>query len=74
MRNHIQTILIKENIFMRNFKLKFLSVLLAVIMFVTFVPNSVYAAVADLISYNDTESTVENDTENGEEGSSSTEE
>lgn len=53
---------------MRNFKLKFLSVLLAVIMFVTFVPNSVYAAVADLISYNETESTMENDTENGEEG------
>ena len=32
-------------------------------MFVTFVPNSVYAAVADLISENTTESTLENDSE-----------
>lgn len=39
-------------------------------MFVTFVPNSVYAAVADLISDNSTESTLENNgAENVEEGS-----
>jgi len=39
---------------MRNFKLKFLSVLLAVIMFVTFVPNSVYAVIADAFNTDET--------------------
>jgi len=52
-----------------KFRTKMLSVLLAIVMFVTFVPNSVYAAVADLISENATESTLENDSENSEESS-----
>ena len=54
---------------MIRFRTKILSVLLAILMFVTFVTSSVYAAVADLISYNDTESTVGNNTENMDEGS-----
>ena len=51
---------------MIRLRTKMLSVLLALVMFVTFVPNSVYAAVADLISDNSAESTLENDAENGE--------
>lgn len=51
---------------MIRFRTKILSVLLAVVMFITFVPNSVYAAVADLIFENATESTLENDSENSE--------
>ena len=46
---------------MIKFRTKMLSVLLAIVMFVTFVPNSVYAAMADLISENAAESTLEND-------------
>ena len=49
-----------------KFRTKMLSILLAIVMFVTFVPNSVYAAVADLISDNSTESTLESDSENSE--------
>ena len=55
---------------MIKFRTKMLSVLLAIVMFITFVPNSVYAAVADLISENSTESVLENNSsENVEEGS-----
>ena len=52
-----------------RFRTKILSVLLAIVMFITFIPNSVYAAVAGLISDNATESTLENDSENSEESS-----
>ena len=54
---------------MIRFRTKILSVLLAIVMFITFIPNSVYAVAAGLISDNATESTLENDSENSEESS-----